>query len=410
MTQGSKSQYPGLPGFNPDNLQPWILAVNISMTILATITVVLRLASRRIRKQQLWWDDWMIIFSQIWLYITLALSFALYVGGVGIHADLLPPENPVFVAKWLVVCETMYVWNLVWTKLSVLLMYFRIFDFPLFRKMTYYIAGLVIAWVICITFLFIFICVPVQKLWYPSLPGHCISQVGTWIANAIATIFTDLAILLMPIPQIWRLQLRTTEKMGLTVAFSLGFFVVFASAYRTSVLFTYNHTDPTYTLAPTLGWTGIELAAGIISACLPTLLPVLRLFARRIGIKRNFLSPRNRGTTGASPSSGKQSNGSSRPSNPILTVGGQSTRRPSENHFYRLDEDTESDGSIPTDMELGAVQPMDPLGSLRPDTKGFKHTVRSYTTQTGPNGASNEIPLHGIRVQTEFEHSTITMR
>src|SRR5690554_1637989 len=61
--------------------------------------------------------------------------------------------------------------------------------------------------------------------------------------------------------------------------------VVFASAYRTSVLFTYNELDPTYTLAPTVGWTAIEMSAGIVSACLPTLLPILRWLIRSIGIK-----------------------------------------------------------------------------------------------------------------------------
>ena len=61
--------------------------------------------------------------------------------------------------------------------------------------------------------------------------------------------------------------------------------VVFASAYRTSVLFTYTATDPSYTLAPTVGWTAIEMAAGIVSACLPTMLPALNVFLRVVGIK-----------------------------------------------------------------------------------------------------------------------------
>ena len=30
--------------------------------------------------------------------------------------------------------------------------------------------------------------------------------------------------------------------------------VIFASAYRFSVLFSYTNEDPTYTLAPTVGW------------------------------------------------------------------------------------------------------------------------------------------------------------
>lgn len=143
--------------------------------------------------------------------------------GMGIHADKLPASQIILIAKYLVVAEILYVFNLVWTKLSILLMYYRIFRFPYFKKWAYAIGTFVILWVICITFLFIFICVPVQKLWYPSLPGHCISQVGTWIANATSTIATDLIILFLPLPQVWKLQLRLSEKIALTVAFGLGF-------------------------------------------------------------------------------------------------------------------------------------------------------------------------------------------
>lgn len=150
----------------------------------------------------------------------------MYDNGMGLHADKVEPARIVMMAKWLLVAEILYAWNLGWTKISLLLMYYRIFHVPYFKKMAWAVGGFVMAWVVCITFLFIFICVPVQKLWYPDLPGHCINQVGTWIANASSTIFTDLAILFLPIPQIWKLQLRTTEKMGLTFAFGLGFLYV----------------------------------------------------------------------------------------------------------------------------------------------------------------------------------------
>lgn len=145
---------------------------------------------------------------------------------MGIHADLLDPRDIVMMAKWLVVAEILYAFNLGWTKLSLLMMYYRIFRVPYFKKMAYVVGTFVMAWVVCVTFLFIFICVPVQKLWYPDLPGHCVNQVGTWIANAASTILTDLIILLMPLPQLWKLHLQTREKIGLTLAFGLGFLYV----------------------------------------------------------------------------------------------------------------------------------------------------------------------------------------
>ncbi|KAL6860846.1 GPCR, PTH11-type [Trichoderma novae-zelandiae] len=374
------SVLPGLPGFDAENLQPWIVQVATAMTILAVGCVVLRIVSRRLRKQKLEWDDKMIIFSVAWYLVVIGFIFAMYDNGMGIHADKVEMPRIVMMAKWLLVAEILYAWNLGWTKISLLLMYYRIFHVPYFKKMAWAVGGFVMIWVVTITFLFIFICVPVQKLWYPQLPGHCINQVGTWIANASSTIFTDLAILILPMPQIWNLQLRSAEKMGLTFAFGLGFFVVFASAYRTSVLFTYSASDPTYTLAPTVGWTIIEISAGIVSACLPTLLPVIRLFLRSIGIKRNLFSS-TRGTSGKS--SNLKSNMSGPSQNRSVNALDDGTRRANGNAFYRLEDETESDGSFTVDSQQVVMN-----STFRPDTKG------------------DDIPLHGIRVQTEFQQST----
>lgn len=149
--------------------------------------------------------------------------FAMYAAGMGLHVEEVGVDGAVLMAKFLLVAEILYVYNLVWTKLSILAMYYRIFCFDYFKKMAMVIGGFCIAWVICITFIFIFICVPVQKLWYPELPGHCINQVATWIANAISTILTDLAILLLPMPQVWKLNLQTSSKIAISFAFALGF-------------------------------------------------------------------------------------------------------------------------------------------------------------------------------------------
>lgn len=44
--------------FGGVDLRPWLLAVIVSQTVLALACVALRLISRRIRKMELWWDDW----------------------------------------------------------------------------------------------------------------------------------------------------------------------------------------------------------------------------------------------------------------------------------------------------------------------------------------------------------------
>jgi hypothetical protein len=261
-------------------------------------------------------------------------------------------------------------------------------------------------WVVTITFLFIFICLPVAKLWYPQLPGKCINQVATWIANAASTILTDLIILLMPLPPLWSLHLAKREKIGLTAAFGLGSLyvlpdqidllvywfadlsssVVFASAYRTSVLFTYTASDPSYTLAPTVGWTSIEMAAGIISANLPTMLPALNVFLRMLGIRSKDGSSRT-GSSNPFRSKGDRSNTSQMDTDGAIPP--PNGKRTSNTVFYRLPDENDSTRS-------GRDQ-----AGLRPDVKAYQYTVESLSHGERDEGSGDEIPLHGIRVDKD---------
>lgn len=342
---------------------------------------------------------------------------------MGLHADTLHPNNVVMIAKYLVVAEILYVFNLVWTKLGILLMYYRIFRFPYFKLWAYIVGTFVILWVICITFLFIFICVPVQKLWYPYLEGRCINQVGTWISNAVSTIVTDLIILCLPIPQVWSLQLRRSEKMALTLAFGLGFLyvspscvrlsrsssnrsffsVVFASAYRFSVLFSYDVADSSYTLAPTVGWTAIEMSAGIVSACLPTLRPALQFAARLLHIKgtlpallRSRSMPFSKGSQ-SDPINGPQSVDK----NTAGTAADHHGSRANRHSFYHLPDESDPGREGGLQRQGGAA--------FRPDYDNV-HMVTNVlcpntkAVQSGETDSlsGDEIPLHGIRVQKDF--------
>ncbi|KAL2163943.1 hypothetical protein VTH06DRAFT_3156 [Thermothelomyces fergusii] len=451
------SVLPGIPGYDPDNLQPWTVAVVVSVTILAVAAVALRLLSRHIKGQKLWWDDYMIMFSMAWNFVVVGFIFAMYSAGMGIHADKVTMDDIVLMAKFLVVAEILYIYNLVWTKLAILLMYYRIFHFPYFKKMAYVVGGFVVAWCVCCMFLFIFICVPVEKLWYPELPGHCINQVGTWIANAASTILTDVIILALPIQQVWKLQLRRPEKVGVTIAFCLGFFVVFASAYRFSVLFTYTNTDPTYSLAPTVGWTAIEMSAGIVSACLPTIGPVVSLCAGKLGIKHIFLSSRSRSRSNNHGASAGLSGKHKTPSSSLAAATTKTmttttttkvaadvllsemdlqrsgaTRKDGAGAFYRLpdpqipgeeyDDDDDDVQEAKTGIAVAAAaSPAD--AGLRPDHGHYAYQYavstrpapdggrskgrgcRSRAAEVDSSSSGDEVPLHGIRVQTDFRRS-----
>ncbi|KAF2088462.1 hypothetical protein K490DRAFT_2949, partial [Saccharata proteae CBS 121410] len=281
-----------------ETMQPWATASVIAVTVLAFVFVVLRFVARWERKAKLGGDDWLIICSMALLVVVVGFIMGMVHYGMGLHADTLPTNNVVMVAKYLMIAEILYVINLVLTKISILYMYYRLFPLRAMKRWSWAIGGFCIAWVITIVFVFIFLCVPIQKMWYTTLPGHCVNQVGTWCANAASTILTDCAILVLPMPHVWRLQVDKTQRVLLVIMFALGFFVVFTSAYRFAVLLTYDAADSTWTLTWTVVWTAIEISAGIISACLPTLRPVVKLVWRTTKSTAGYSNDKS--TTGGS--------------------------------------------------------------------------------------------------------------
>lgn len=49
----------------PDNLQPWSISVVVAVTVLALLSVGLRLLARWEKRQELWWDDYLIVWSMV---------------------------------------------------------------------------------------------------------------------------------------------------------------------------------------------------------------------------------------------------------------------------------------------------------------------------------------------------------
>ncbi|RSM05306.1 hypothetical protein CEP52_006334 [Fusarium oligoseptatum] len=383
MSSSSDSVLPGLPGFDPQNIQPWTVEVIVCMTVLALASVGLRLYSRHLKAQPLWWDDYVIMFSMAWNLVVVGFIFAMHSCGMGLHADKVDPKEIVMMAKWLVVAEVLYAWNLGWTKLSLLLMYYRIFRVPYFKKMAWIVSTFVFAWVICITFLFIFICIPVEKLWYPDIPGRCINQVGTWIANAASTIFTDVVILMLPLPPIWKLQLGRSEKIGLTTAFALGFFVVFRLCLPNER----------------------PLHLQQLRSYVYTRSDVLKLVARFTGLSSLATTVR----AGSRPTFGSKGDRSAQglASRDATNKGTRSDSNTSSrgDDFYRLPDETDSDGLVRGSGFGDMSTASDP--KLRPDTKGYELTVKTYKSDPGRDDDSGEgILLQGIRVQREFEQTT----
>lgn len=205
------------------HLRPWLLGVISAMAAISLIFVGLRVLSRRLIEKKLWLDDHLIISSAACNLISVGLTFAMYSQGLGLPATVVTRAQSVNMAKIFLATKAMYTWNLCLTKLAILLMYYRIFDLSRrVKAILVAVGGFVVVWSCIGTLLIMFTCAPIQKLWFPDTPGHCIDQVGRWTANAASTMLIDLALIALPIPQLLRMRLSRTDKWWIAFIFVQG--------------------------------------------------------------------------------------------------------------------------------------------------------------------------------------------
>jgi len=135
--------------------------------------------------------------------------------GLGEHLDAIPPKKRVQGHKVLYAFFFTFDTGISLAKTSALFFYARVFTTldSRFRLALWVIHGVVLAWLIALLLSTVFLCIPVQKEWLKSLPGHCQNNEVVNLGTAIASVVIDVMILLLPMPMLWKLQARLTRKI-----------------------------------------------------------------------------------------------------------------------------------------------------------------------------------------------------
>lgn len=122
-----------------------------------------------------------------------------------------------------------YTTSLLAVKTTLLTQYYRLFSVQS-RIRTLYVSAilLVIAWSLSQVFLAAFVCVPVSAFWNDSSDGggRCLPPLPLLYTNAAGNIATEVAVLVLPLPVLGRLNLPTSQRTMLVGIFSLGFMYV----------------------------------------------------------------------------------------------------------------------------------------------------------------------------------------
>ena len=187
---------------------------------LAVTAVILRFISRRSIKARLQADDWLII-AALSLYTGQITSGFLAVRfGAGRHAVLL--QNPVPFAKMVIAIGVLYSFAIAAVKLSVLLMYRRLFPNRRFQIILWCFGAFILCYTTSQALVIIFNCQPIEAAWEPLINGKCTRLDTNAIVVGSLNVVTDLVTVILPMPFLWRLQISTERKFQLIGIFLTG--------------------------------------------------------------------------------------------------------------------------------------------------------------------------------------------
>lgn len=125
--------------------------------------------------------------------------------------------------------------SLILAKLSALVLFLRIFHSRPFRLTTYTVMGVLILcglWIVLSGFVF---CIPVHAFWNLSnhvRRNHCLPEGTVWFLNGGIQIITDIVILFLPMPLLYKMSLPRRQKAGLILIFGVGILYVFSRQSR----------------------------------------------------------------------------------------------------------------------------------------------------------------------------------
>ncbi|KAI5859443.1 hypothetical protein GGS23DRAFT_585427 [Durotheca rogersii] len=276
-----------------------VVSVAVAFPVISIIFVSLRFWARKVQKQPLKADDWLIVLAtlltvglgitQLYGVYTGALAYPTqippgYTGRVsGLHTTQLIIKSQI---EW--AYAQMFVLALGCIKASFLFFYMRVFAIEKKSFVSKLLTGLIIfeaVWTAALYLSVLFECG--HRFWFiwssdDEYTTHCIRTHPRYFTLCIIDIITDIAIISIPIPLVLRLNLSRSRKIAVSSVFLLGGGSFFASLIRFVMTagnlvggnnITYDNiigaTGSAY-------WATVECGVGVMAACLPTVQFVIR--------------------------------------------------------------------------------------------------------------------------------------
>ncbi|KAK8036113.1 Satratoxin biosynthesis SC1 cluster protein 4 [Apiospora rasikravindrae] len=238
-----------------------IIAVSIICILVATTAVTLRVYTRQFILNRVGPDDFMAVAALAGITALGAVTIIHTNFGLGTHIyDIaMDPLLIMDFFKFFYFGVVIYNFTLIFVKLSLFLQYYRLVDqVPRYRGLFLGAGFVVMGWTVAM----------------------CLSDPMMQLTNSVGNIITDIILLLLPMPVLWRLNLPVRQKWSVIGIFSLGFITCIVSLLR--VIFVFDHgpsSDITFEGTVITGWTIAEVTTGLLASSLITLRPLMSKIA-----------------------------------------------------------------------------------------------------------------------------------
>ena len=163
--------------------------------------------------------------------LTIALSGLALRGaeiGLGSHVAELSSESITTFFTFLNAGDPMFNFSISFSKISALVSYdkvFRVKTYPnkAWRWSYRAILSLAALWPVVFFTVGLLRCPDDQSQWQRHGGDSCSSSNLGFVSNAMSSILIDIAVLIIPIPPIWKLHLKTSRKVAIAGTFILGY-------------------------------------------------------------------------------------------------------------------------------------------------------------------------------------------
>ncbi|KAJ4985281.1 hypothetical protein SVAN01_09226 [Stagonosporopsis vannaccii] len=296
--------------------RPELYAAALIPYTAAAIALVLRNVARRKTRVTMVWEDYLSIVAFVigtgFTFISLFKTrwgFGLPMKDINLSEEQI--VHHYFVDLW--ADMWLYTFSVGLSKFVILGFYWRMFSLSMIRWPIRALFVFSAGWIIVRVVLICIQCTPIHKFWDSGVPGTCpLTPMMSLFGAGIPHFIIELAILVCPLFEIWKLHLPIKRKLAVAVMFSAGL------AVCVSALMTIIHTLALdKKMDKDLTWDGLEdqiwavcdvnLAsfANKPTASLPLLRPVFRSFGGFFStVKATSAPSQNYKGTGSAPTYG----------------------------------------------------------------------------------------------------------